>query len=129
MRSGGIFDYAGKKDLVLTSGRKEKIKQFQAVYTKLVDRVARITGESRDKILRKMAARSSLINRYDRATGDALIYVTDNLVKNKRKFTTTALSRIIHAFVEQQILRPEYFEQGTASKNKMNDMKSTKNYY
>jgi hypothetical protein len=71
-----------------------------------------------------MAARSSLINRYDRATGDALIYVTDNLVKNKRKFTPTALSRIIHAFVEQQILRPEYFEQGAASKNKMTDMKS-----
>jgi uncharacterized protein YdiU (UPF0061 family) len=117
-------NYAGKKDLELTSGRKEKIKQFQAVYTKLVDRVARITGESRQKILQNMAARSSLINRYDRATGDALIYVTDNLVKNKRKFTPTALSRIIHAFVEQQILRPEYFEQGVASKNRMSDTKS-----
>ena len=119
-------DYASKKDRALTSGRREKIRQFQTVYKKLVDHVTRITGANREKVLQKMAARSSLINRYDRVTGDALIYVTDNLVKNKRKFTTTVLGRIIRSFVEQQVLRPEYFEQGPTSKRKMNDSKSKK---
>ncbi|GMR21151.1 MAG: hypothetical protein BMS9Abin36_1750 [Gammaproteobacteria bacterium] len=119
-------NYAGKKDLVLTSGRREKIRQFQTVYINLVDRVARLTGADRQMIFKKIASRSSLINRYDRATGDALIYVTDKLIKNKRKFTTTELSRIIQSFVEKQILRPEYFEQGSAPKSKMNDTKSKK---
>jgi len=91
-----------------------------------VDRVARLTAANGHKVLEKMAARSSLINRYDRATGDALIYVTDNLIKNKRKFTTTELNRIIHSFVEQQILRPEYFEQHSASERRMNGVKSRK---
>jgi len=119
-------DYASKKDQALTSGRREKIRQFQTIYKKLVDCATRITGANRQKILQQIAARSSLINRYNRVTGDALIYVTDNLVKNKRKFTTTALNRIIRSFVEQQILRPEYFEQGSVPKKKMNDVKSKK---
>jgi len=117
-------NYAGNKDLALTYGRKEKIRQFQTVYINLVDRIAHLTGANRQTVLKMMASRSSLINRYDRATGDALIYVTDQLVRNKNKFTTTELSRIIHSFVEQQILRPEYFEQGPASKTGMHDMKS-----
>ncbi len=117
-------NYASKNDLALTSGRREKIRQFQLVYKKLVDSAVRITGSNRQKILQKMASRSSLINRYDRATGDALIYVTDQLIKNKRKFTSTELSRIIHSFVEQQILRPEYFEQGSASRTRMNGVES-----
>jgi len=117
-------DYASKKDLALTSGRKEKISQFQTVYKNLVDRITRVTGENGEKILQKMASRSGLINRYDRATGDALIYVTDNLIKNRRKFTSTELNRIIREFVEQQILRPEYFEHHSASGHRMNGSKS-----
>jgi hypothetical protein len=117
-------DYAGKKDLSLTSRRRAKIGQFQTAYNKLIDRIVRITGENRQNILKMLASRSSLINRYDRATGDALIYVTDKLVKNKRKFTRTELGHIIRSFVEQQILRPEYFEQHPASKYRMHGMKS-----
>ncbi|HED19222.1 MAG TPA: hypothetical protein ENI74_06940 [Gammaproteobacteria bacterium] len=119
-------DYAGKKDLALTSGRREKIRQFQTVYKKLIGSITRITRTNAEKVLQKIASRSSLINRYDRATGDALIYVTDNLIKNKRKFTSTELSRIVCSFVEQQILRPEYFEQHSASGNKMHGVKSKK---
>ena len=73
-----------------------------------------------------MVSRSNLINRYDRTIGDALIYVTDNLIKNKRKFTSTELSRIVRSFVEQQILRPEYVEQHSAFGKKMRGMKSKK---
>ncbi len=117
-------NYAGKKDLALTSRRSAKVKQFQTAYNKLVDQVARVTKANRQRILRGMASRSSLINRYDRATGDALIEVTENLLRNKRKFTATELSRIIRSFVERQILRPEYHESGSVSRNGMNDMKS-----
>jgi len=46
------------------------------------------------------------------------------VIKNKRNFTTTALSRLIHAFVQQQILRPEYFEQNSVTRNSMPDMKA-----
>lgn len=117
-------DYASRKDLALTAGRREKIREFQTVYKMLVDRVARITGENTRTILQTMASRSSLINRHDRATGDALINVTGNLVKNRRRFTATALNRIIQSFVEQQILRPEYFADGSVPKNRMHDSKS-----
>jgi uncharacterized protein YdiU (UPF0061 family) len=117
-------NYAGKKDLILSPGRREKTRQFQAAYKKLVDRVVRLSGGNRQGVLETMAVRSSLINRYDRATGDALISVTDSLIKNKSKFTGTMLSRIIRSFVEQQILRPEYFEQGLASKNTTKGMQS-----
>ena len=110
--------------MTLTPGRSDRIRRFQTSYNELVDGVARITGASRQKILQKMVSRTSLINRYDRATGDALIGVTENLVKNKRKFTATELSRIIRAFVEQQILRPEYFELRSASRTRMNSAKS-----
>jgi uncharacterized protein YdiU (UPF0061 family) len=117
-------NYAGKKDLVLTSRRRKKIRQFQTVYKKLVVRVARIAGTNSQDILESMASRSGLINRYDRATGDALICVTHDLIRNRRKFTITELNRIIRSFVEQQILRPEYFEQCSASKNRMHNVKS-----
>jgi hypothetical protein len=94
------------------------------VYKKLVVRVARIAGTNSQDILESMASRSGLINRYDRATGDALICVTHDLIRNRRKFTITELNRIIRSFVEQQILRPEYFEQCSASKNRMHNVKS-----
>ena len=117
-------DYATAKDLLLTSRRRGKIRQFQTAYKKLVDRVVCVTGKNRQQVLRQLASRAALINRYDRATGDALIYVTDKLIRNRRKFTATELSHIIRAFVEQQVLRPEYFGQHSANGKRLRGIRS-----
>jgi hypothetical protein len=108
-------NYASKKDLSLYPSRKTRIRRFQTTYKKLVDRAAHLSGKHTEKTLESMASRSSLINRYERVTGDSLIYVTEELVKNRHKLTSAELHAIISSFVEQQILCPEHFERTITS--------------
>jgi len=102
-------DYAQECDLALHSYRRRRIHQFQHAYRELLTLMAQVSGCSERSVLLRLSVRSTLINRYERVTGDAIIGVTDKLLQIYRRTNTQELLRVFENFVEQQILKPEYF--------------------
>ena len=81
------------------------------------------TGQSVNEVLKGMLKRTALINRYDRVTGDAVLYVGERLVKEAKSMNSKAMHDMFHQFVEQQVLRPEYFHH---TKSKRGALRSPK---
>lgn len=104
-------DYATDKDVALTEARKTRIKHFQALYWKLINRAAQTCGKPINKLMDEIKERATLINRYDRVTGDAILYVAKKMMVSARKLhmNSALIHNIFKEFVEQQILHPEYF--------------------
>jgi uncharacterized protein YdiU (UPF0061 family) len=103
-------EYAEPEDILLTPGRRAKIRDFQRLYRHLLAAVASHEGRTIRAVLKSMADRSALINRYERVTGDAVLYVGNRMVNGAKRLDSNALHDIFRRFVEQQILRPEYFK-------------------
>jgi uncharacterized protein YdiU (UPF0061 family) len=102
--------YAEEEDLTLTPYRRKKIQRFQALYKKLLERAASLSGLPREELLNDLQQRSSLINRYERITGDAIIYVAQQVVEGQPRLTSRKRQEVIEAFIESQVRRPEYFQ-------------------
>jgi uncharacterized protein YdiU (UPF0061 family) len=102
-------EYATERDTLLTSHRRAKIREIQRVYRRLYTAVAIHGGQSPREVLQIMLQRTALINRYDRVTGDAVLYAGERLVKGARHMDSHAIHAMFQQFVEQQVLRPEYF--------------------
>lgn len=103
-------DYVTEQDTLLTPARRAKIKEFQRLYRSLLAAVATHNGQELRFVLKAMMERSDLINRYERVTGDAVLYVGERLVKGGAHMDSRAIHAMFHQFVEQQILRPDYFK-------------------
>jgi len=119
-------NYACKEDIVVSQNRKSKIIQFQKLYWKLIKRVATLSRKSTKKILSYMAERSALINRYERVTGDSIIGVTDKMVRGGKSMNSKELHDMFVGFVEEQILRPEYFERSGKSQKRLRNKRTKK---
>lgn len=102
-------EYASEQDELLTPARRAKIKEFQTSYHRLYMAVAANLRVSPGEILQGMRERTALINRYDRVTGDAVLYVGERLVKGAKRMPVQSIHAMFQEFVEQQVLRPEYF--------------------
>ena len=103
-------EYATERDTLLTTSRGAKIREFQRLYRRLVTAVAAHAGRSPRAVLKTMRERAALINRYERVTGDAVLYVGERLVEGARDMDSAAVHAMFKQFVEQQVLRPEYFK-------------------
>jgi hypothetical protein len=119
-------NYACEEDIALNQSRKAKIIQFQKLYWKLVKKAATLSGKSTKKILSYMAGRSALINRYERVTGDSIIGVTSKVVRGGKSMNSKGLHDMFVGFVEEQILRPEYFERPGKSNRRLRNKKAKK---
>ena len=86
--------------------------------------VAADSGQSRNAVLKGMQVRASLINRYDRVTGDAVLYVGERLVKGAKDMDSRAIHAMFNQFVEQQVLRPEYFQYAKPSRGALRSPKA-----
>jgi hypothetical protein len=102
--------YAADQDVRLTRARRIEVEEFQSCYRRLVAAVATCSGQMRHSVLKGMQKRSALINRYDRVTGDALLYAGERLVKSARHMDSHATHAMFTRFVEQQVLKPDYFQ-------------------
>ena len=71
--------------------------------------VAAHSGQSPREVLEGLMERSSLINRYERVTGDAILYVGEKLVKGAGRMKSAVIHEMFRQFIDQQVLRPEYF--------------------
>jgi hypothetical protein len=119
-------NYACEEDIALSQSRKAKIIQFQKLYWKLVKKAATLSRKSTKKILSYMAGRSALINRYERVTGDSIIGVTSKVVRGGKSMNSKGLHDMFVGFVEEQILRPEYFERSDRSNRRLRNKKAKK---
>jgi uncharacterized protein YdiU (UPF0061 family) len=99
--------YALKEDLLINEYRRNKIKEFQDYYLKLIDLVAKSKRIDRDKQILEIMTRSFVINRYDRVTGDALSYIIDDISKSRKKFSLDDLFLLIKDFCKNQNFDPE----------------------
>ena len=110
-------EYATEQDMLLTPARKAKIRDFQQIYRYLLASVAAYSMQPPRAVLKTMRDRTALINRYDRVTGDAVLYVGERLVKGARNMNSHALHDMFRQFVEQQVLRPEYFRKQASGRH------------
>ncbi|MBI5451238.1 MAG: YdiU family protein [Gammaproteobacteria bacterium] len=101
--------YASRRDLRLYPARKIRIRRFQQHYQLLVMRGAEIAGRTVGDMLAEIRQRSVLINRYDRITGDAVLHVSTNLIRQRKKMKDDGWYQIFRDFIDQQILNPDYF--------------------
>jgi len=103
-------DYAEENDLRLYPSRRQKIRRYQQCYKQLIRLAAEYSGCTEKDILTKLAQRSARINRCERVTGDAIIHVTDKMLKVNRDFGADEMYRVFRNFIEAEILLPEHFE-------------------
>jgi hypothetical protein len=113
-----------EQDELLTPARRAKIKEFQTSYHRLYMAVAVNLRVSPSEILQGMRERTALINRYDRVTGDAVLYVGERLVKGAKRMPTQSIHAMFQEFVEQQVLRPEYFNINRAPRRSLRNPKA-----
>ncbi len=101
--------YAKKKDLNIKPYREEQANRLQSCYLKLASEISkRFNHSSLKKTLLQLTMRSSVINRPDRITGDGVIYVTDRLLKDKKRISSDEFHKILEDIVHYQVLVPEH---------------------
>ena len=117
-------EYVSEHDTLLTALRRAKIREFQRAYRRLYTAVAAGCRQSKDAVLKGMQQRSALINRYERVTGDAVLYVGERMVKGAKDMDSRAIHAMFHQFVEQQVLRPEYFNRAKPNRGALRSPKA-----
>ncbi|MGB0454790.1 MAG: protein adenylyltransferase SelO family protein [Bacteriovoracaceae bacterium] len=101
--------YATDKDVELTSYRKNKIKQFQADYMKLMKNYTKFKGENLSAVLMEVSLRSAVINKYDRITGDSITKIVETLSQGhaKKKLNPLTVYSFLKELVVYQNLNPD----------------------
>ena len=100
IRSG----YAKKKDLSLTSSRVRHISLFQKCYLEMMQKVAKqFHGSRLSKILLEVGMRSSIRNPYDRITGDGVLFVTDQIIKDKKRLSIDEIHQVMLGIIQTQL--------------------------
>lgn len=102
-------NYANATDLQINTYRRRRIRRFQQAYISLLDLIARKAAIESRVLLLLVDERSSLINRYERITGDAMIHVGKKMIQRQKSLASDEWHRLMHSFIDSQILCPEYF--------------------
>ncbi len=99
--------YATSKDRTLTPHRVRLASRFEKTYQELVHMGAALAKTSPERLLMRMAVRSARINRYDRITGDAILCVTDELMRDRRGLTGSQWLDLVRLFIATQDMTPK----------------------
>ena len=100
-------NYASKRDRKLTGAKIRKIHEFQKWYLALVRKTAKTFKKPERKILLELGMRSSIINQYDRITGESILWVTEKILRERKKLSFDELQKVIQDFIHYQKLRPD----------------------
>lgn len=93
--------YATTYDLKLSPYRRMKINEFQKMYWKMIERVAKYQKKDHSAVLMEVNLHSAKRNRYDRITGDSITYIV-NKVLEKPEYYKKYLHEIVSDFVNYQ---------------------------
>ncbi len=109
--------YSSPMSLRLDGNKRRKIRQFQLQYIDLVNKVIKKSSPKGTFVSLMMRAWKE--NSYIPVTGDAIIYITEKILRARNKFTKNELLQIMQNFIKIKS------QKGTESISK--EIKSTKN--
>ena len=99
--------YATRRDKMLNDAKTRKIHEFQKRYIALVRQTAKAFNKPEQKLLLELGMRSSIINQYDRVTGESILWVTEKILRERKKLSFDELQTVIQDFIHYQKLRPD----------------------
>ncbi|MAX67889.1 MAG: hypothetical protein QF441_00540 [Bacteriovoracaceae bacterium] len=99
--------YATQNDLEINSYRKSKIYEFQKLYLEIIKETARTFQQTQEDILLDVCQRSQVINKAERITGDAVTYIVDLLIQQKKSLSVEKLYHLIEDLGGHQNLDPD----------------------
>ena len=100
-------NYASKEDRRLTESKVKNIEEFQKRYLALVRQTAKAFRKSERQVLLELGMRSSIINQYDRITGESILWVTEKILRERKKLSFDEMQQVIQDFIHYQKLRPD----------------------
>ena len=112
---------ADTKDCELNKYRKQKLQELQSSYVQIVSRVSRLFQEDMDDTLLEVIKRSHKINKVGKATGDAITFIVDFILKQKKSMTSEEIFELINEIGAYQNCNPD-------SDIKMNKKIPSKNF-
>ena len=99
--------YASKRDRTLTDAKIKKILECQKWYQALVQRAAKKFKLSEGTVLLQLVIRSAMINQYDRITGGSILWVTEKVLKERRRLSFDDMQKVIQEFIQYQKMQPD----------------------
>jgi uncharacterized protein YdiU (UPF0061 family) len=99
--------YANTRDRTLHEAKTRKIQEFQKRYVELVQQTAKKFKTTEREILLELGMRASIINQYDRITGESILWVTEKILRERKRLSFDELQKVIQHFMHYQKMRPE----------------------
>ncbi len=99
-------NYATERDLEINSYRKRRIREFQDLYSKLIEFSCKEDGTPKEKRLLEMTMRSAVINKMERVTGDAISLIVDLIMKQRKKLGSDEVYKLFKKFSSFQTMDP-----------------------
>lgn len=100
-------ELASEEDLQLSPYRKQKIKEFQELYHRIIERTASLFQVSIEDCLQDIICRSNRINKSARVTGDAVTFMVEQILKRKKNYSADELYQLIEQLTVAQNMNPE----------------------
>ena len=103
--------YTPKRALKATSGQETKIEALQKAYVSLARSLADLRpGASAEQIRRiflEIGMRSSVINAPNRVTGDAVVSLSERLVREKKGLSRSEFQQVVVELISLQNFTPQ----------------------
>ncbi|MDA1303083.1 MAG: protein adenylyltransferase SelO family protein, partial [Nitrospirae bacterium] len=99
--------YANTRDRTLSEAKTRKIHAFQKWYRELVQQTAKKFKTTEREMLLELGMRASIINQYDRITGESILWVTEKVLRERKRLTFDELQKVIQDFMHYQKMRPD----------------------
>lgn len=99
--------YANKRDRTLDETKIRKIREFQKLYRALVHQAAKHFKKTERQMLLELGMRASIINQYDRITGESIIWVTEKILRERKRLSFDKLQAVLRDFILYQKMRPD----------------------
>jgi len=93
--------YVTRDDLRMTPTRIARSRNFQACYQRLIAKAGPF-----GRVLRTVRRRAAVVNFEHRMTGNAIIHITDSVIRHKHRLDADELQAAIDRFIESQVLVP-----------------------
>ncbi|MBF0298220.1 MAG: hypothetical protein HQK51_05845 [Oligoflexia bacterium] len=96
--------FASNKDMQLTAYRIYQGHKLQKNYIEIIKIISKLKHNSDVlKALSEIVVKSNVINKADRTTGNAIIYITEEMIKTSKNLNFAEFYRITEEFINNQI--------------------------
>ena len=94
--------YASDEDCEINTYRKNKYEEFMDGYHYLIKTLANSENRQIKDVIAKIITKSDIINKEEKLTGDAILHITNTLMKSRKTLTRYEFQNIIESFIQEQ---------------------------